>query len=219
VIDCPSQAGKDKETIYYPRFDESLAPSIYQSAEDLPTDVLNDHVRYPKSMIYDEAQKLWKWRAMVTNQHEQKQYVVVETASGFRRWYEVRAFARNGYFIYDKEAIKRYGRIEKIIDFQDAHNPDYLEEAALQYLYNAKFEEYSLDLTAIDAQLLTEDSDLERVLDVVDPVKTYSTFHDVSVILPVEELEIPFNDLGSMSFTLSFSTTQRITTAITTKKR
>ena len=219
VIDCPSQAGKDKETIYYPRFDASRAPSIYQSVDDLPTDVLNDHIRYPKTMIYDEAEKLWTWRAMVTNRNEQKQYVVVETSSGFRRWYEVRAFARNGYFIYDKDAIKRYGRIEKIIDFQDAHNPDYLEEAALQYLYNAKFEEYSLDLTAIDAQLLTEDSDLERVLDVIDPVKTYSTFHGISVILPIEELEIPFNDLGSMSFTLSFSTTQRITSTITAKKR
>lgn len=222
VVDCPSQAGKDTpsgNSIKYPRYDASKPARSYQSAEDLPTDVLNDHNRYPKELIYDATKKLWTWRAIVANQKEQKEYVVVETASGFRRWYEVREFVRSGYFIYDKEAIKRYGRIEKIIDFQDAHNPDYLEEAALQYLYNAKFEEYSLDLTAIDAQLLTENSDLERILDVMDPVKTYSTFHDISLLLPIEELEIPFNDLGSMSFTLSFSTTQRITSTITAKKR
>lgn len=222
VVDCPSQAGKDTpsgNSIKYPRYDASKPARSYQSAEDLPTDVLNDHNRYPKELIYDATKKLWTWRAIVANQKEQKEYVVVETASGFRRWYEVREFVRSGYFIYDKEAIKRYGRIEKIIDFQDAHNPDYLEEAALQYLYNAKFEEYSLDLTAIDAQLLTENSDLERILDVMDPVKTHSTFHDISLLLPIEELEIPFNDLGSMSFTLSFSTTQRITSTITAKKR
>lgn len=222
VVDCPSQVGKDTpsgNSIRYPRYDASKPARSYQSAEDLPTDVLNDHNRYPKELIYDATKKLWTWRAIVANQKEQKEYVVVETASGFRRWYEVREFVRSGYFIYDKEAIKRYGRIEKIIDFQDAHNPEYLEEAALQYLYNAKFEEYSLDLTAIDAQLLTEDSDLERILDVMDPVKTHSTFHDISLLLPIEELEIPFNDLGSMSFTLSFSTTQRITSTITAKKR
>lgn len=222
VVDCPSQAGKDTpsgNSIEYPRYDGTKAPRSYQSAEDLPTDVLNDHNRYPKELIYDATKKLWTWWAIVANQKEQKKYVVVETASGYRRWYEVREFARSGYFIYDKEAIKRYGRIEKIIDFQDAHNPDYLEEAALQYLYNAKFEEYSLDLTAIDAQLLTENSDLERILDVMDPVKTYSTFHNISLMLPIEELEIPFNDLGNMSFTLSFSTTQRITSTITAKKR
>ena len=222
VVDCPSQAGKDTpsgQSIYYPRYDESKPARSYQSVEDLPTDVLIDHDTYPKELIYDATKNVWTWWAVVANQKEQKKYVVVETASGFRRWYEVREFARSGYFIYDKEAIKRYGRIEKIIDFQDAHNPEYLEEAALQYLYNAKFEAYSLDLTAIDAQLLTEDSDLERILDVMDPVRTYSTFHDISLLLPIEEIEIPFNDLGSMSFALSFSTTQRITSTITAKKR
>lgn len=220
VVDCVKPPKwHDGDVIEYPRYDGTKTPRTYQSAEDLPTDVLNDHNRYPKELIYDATKNLWTWWAVVANQKEQKKYVVVETASGFRRWYEVREFVRSGYFVYDKEAIKRYGRIEKIIDFQDAHNPEYLEEAALQYLYNAKFEEYSLDLTAIDAQLLTENSDLERILDVMDPVRTYSTFHDVSLLLPIEELEIPFNDLGSMSFTLSFSTTQRITSTITAKKR
>ena len=209
----------DGDVIEYPRYGGPKTPRAYQSVEDLPTDVLNDHNRYPKELIYDATKNLWTWWAIVANQKEQKKYVVVETASGFRRWYEVRKFVRSGYFIYDEEAIKRYGRIEKIIDFQDAHNLEYLEEAALQYLYNAKFEEYSLDLTAIDAQLLTENSDLERILDVMDPAKTYSTFHDVSLLLPIEEIEIPFNDLGNMSFTLSFSTTQRITSTIAAKKR
>lgn len=220
VVDCVKPDDwNDGDVIEYPRYGGPNTPRVYQSAEDLPTDVLNDHNRYPKELIYDATKKVWTWWAIVANQKEQKKYVVVETASGFRRWYEVRKFVRSGYFIYDEEAIKRYGRIEKIIDFQDAHNLEYLEEAALQYLYNAKFEEYSLDLTAIDAQLLTENSDLERILDVMDPAKTYSTFHDVSLLLPIEEIEIPFNDLGNMSFTLSFSTTQRITSTIAAKKR
>lgn len=219
VIDCPSQVGKDRDVIEYPRYDNRIKPETYQSVDDLPTDVLSDNKKYPSSSLYDSEKKVWKMWAIVGNQSGGKKYVVVETASGFRRWYEVRTFARSGYFVYDVDAIKRYGRIEKVIDFQDAHNPDYLEEAALQYLYNAKFEEYTLDLTAIDAQILTEDSDLERVLDVMDPVKTYSTFHGVSVMLPIEEIEFPFNDLGSMSFTLSFSTSQRITSNITVKKR
>lgn len=158
----------------------------------------------------------------ITHEYDQgniENYVVMGSSGGVYKWYKQRAFVRDGYFIYDVDAVKRYGRIEKIIDYSDVHNIDYLEEAALQVLYNAKFEEYSIDMTAIDAELLSDDANLTKVLDILDPVYVYSEFHNVSVTLPIEELEIPFNDLGNMSFNLSFTTTQRITSSISTKKQ
>lgn len=209
VIDCPEQKqisrtepGGVNGEFGYPYNDPLKRRGIVATVSDLP-----DPTTVATGAWYE-----------VTAENNKK-YVAVQTSTGVNRWYPQRTFVRDGYYVYDPEAVTQYGRIEKIVDMSDVHNPSYLEAAAAQTLYNAKFEAYSLDMSAIDAQLLTEDAQLSKVLDVMDPVYVRSAYHGVSVMLPIEELQLPFNDLGSMSYSLSFTTTQRITSNIATKKR
>lgn len=118
-----------------------------------------------------------------------------------------RAYAVNSYMVEDTEAIEKYGRIEKIVNFSACTDPESLKLLGAKALFEAKLEAFEINVTALDLSLI--DSNVESP-DILDPIKIYSKPHKVDATLPLSERDIPLNDPVNQQYTIGYQGTQTI---------
>ena len=121
--------------------------------------------------------------------------------------YEDKTYTKTGYSIEDSESISKYGRIEKILSFEDVTDPQTLKLLAADYLYSGQFEAISISVSALDLALLDSTVNSPNVL---DPVRVYSEPHHVDLIVPVQERDIPMNDPANHTFDIGYEKTRRM---------
>lgn len=121
--------------------------------------------------------------------------------------YNSATYSKNGYNVEVDESVSKYGRIEKILTFDDVVDPEALKILAANYLSTGQFENITISVTALDLALLDSTVNSPNVL---DPIHVCSTPHLVDLIAPVMERDIPLNDPAGQTYEIGFEKSQRL---------
>ena len=122
--------------------------------------------------------------------------------------YNGTTYTKAAYFVQDDTLIAKYGRIEKIITCSDVTLPEELERLAAHYLYVDQMKEATVNVSALDLALLGNDDTLSP--DILEPVHILSTPHGTNLIAPLQQREIPFNDLSSQTYEIGYDKSEQI---------
>ena len=106
-------------------------------------------------------------------------------------------------YIYDKEAVKKYGWIWKVIKWDDVTLPKNLLRIAKSELKNAIDTTVTIEMTAIDLHLLNVDIDR---INVGDKIQCISLPHNLNTILIVRSMSIDIDNPANTSIKLTYPT-------------
>lgn len=113
-------------------------------------------------------------------------------------------------FVSDADAVKNYGKIFKVVHFDNVTLPANLKAKGEQYLHETQFEKMTLTVTAVDKHLLS--GDFERIK-VGDRIHCVSKPHGMDRFFPVAartiQLDAPEQDTITLGDTVSVSYTER----------
>lgn len=121
-------------------------------------------------------------------------YVTIENVDTDEGWHE-----KGSLYIIDQEAVSKYGWIEKQLPLDSVNNEKVLYDTAKVYLQSGQFDSVTLELTAMDMNLLGVKSDYISIL---DQIRVISEPHGIDRLFPVTKLEIPLDKPAETKFTL-----------------
>lgn len=102
-------------------------------------------------------------------------------------------------YLQSDAAVDKYGRIEKVIKWDDVTIPKNLKEKGERYLKDTQFEEMILEVKAIDMHFKNTDVETVKLL---DSIRVVSESHGLDRFFPVTKLSIPLSQPGNAAFTL-----------------
>lgn len=111
-------------------------------------------------------------------------------------------------YVRNEQAIAQYGWIEKQITWSDVEDKDELYALAENYLTEEQFNQYSLEISAVDLASLGVDVTRIKLLDYI---WAFSSPHDIEHKFPVTKLEIKLNQPESSTYTLGDNVTPSLT--------
>ena len=119
-------------------------------------------------------------------------------------------------YIYDEEAIKLYGKITKVMNFDDVEDTDKLvENATKQLKYYSKLAS-KIELNAFDLHLINVNVDSFRI---GQRVKVYSKLHNlINKELIVQKISIDLDNPSNTTITLADEERIEITNSSSSKK-
>lgn len=120
----------------------------------------------------------------------------------------VKTYKKENFYVVDKESEEKYGRIEKLLEFDDVEDPETLKKLAAHYLYTGQFEALNIEITALDLAIF-KDRQVDTP-DILDGIHVFSPVHDVNLVLPVKSRDIPLNKLEDMTWELGYEATRQI---------
>lgn len=117
-----------------------------------------------------------------------------------KKEYTTVASVNNGsVYVENSEAIAKYGRIERTIEFNEVDSPKLLLNLAQIYLRSLQFDEMSLEISAIDLHYL--DSSIVS-FNLLDQVRCISRPHGMDKIFPITEVRIPLDQPDQVVYTM-----------------
>lgn len=105
-------------------------------------------------------------------------------------------------YVQNTEALKLYGRIEKVIDWDEITDPNELLETAQNYLNNYQFDNMVLEISAIDNHLLNPD--FINAFNLLDNLRCLSTPHNLDKKFPISEISLVLDQPESTTIKLGF---------------
>ena len=117
-------------------------------------------------------------------------------------------------YIYDSEAVEKYGWITKVVEFSDVEKPENLFEKAKAQLNYCKNPVLSLVLTVFDLHLLNVN---EQSIRVGQKIRVISRPHGLDEFLIVEKMSINISSPDKSAITLK--TEERLTKDISLSKK
>lgn len=111
-------------------------------------------------------------------------------------------------YVVNQEAVNTYGWIERQLAKDDIEDKDVLYQTAKLYLQEGQFDQMTLEVTAVDMNLLGANTDY---IDLLDEVRVISKPHGVDRYFPVTKIEIPLDNPAEQKFTLGTKTEQTLT--------
>lgn len=103
-------------------------------------------------------------------------------------------------YLENSSGIARYGRIEKVLNFDDVDDPNVLKELGQTYLTNLQFDGMTIELEAVDLHYF----DVNIVsIELLDTIHVNSIPHGIDKDFRVVELNIPLSDPENASVKLS----------------
>lgn len=130
-------------------------------------------------------------------------YLTVQDVDDDDTWHK-----KGSLYIINQEAVDKYGWIEKRLDLEKIEDAKVLYDTAKLYLQNGQFDQMTIELTAMDMNLLGVDTNYITLL---DKLRVISKPHGLDRYFPLTKLEIPLNKPAEMKFTLGTSTEQTLT--------
>ena len=85
------------------------------------------------------------------------------------------------------QAISEYGRICKVVTFDDVHTPSLLKTRGQEWLDHNQYEELQLEITAVDLSMLDVNVDAFRLL---DKIRIQSEYHSINEVFPLTSMTI-----------------------------
>lgn len=111
-------------------------------------------------------------------------------------------------YLSNSAAVKEFGWIEKVVNWDDVTIADNLKSKGERYLQDYQFDKMQLELTAIDMASLEADYDSIMLL---QQVRVISEPHGLDKLFPVTKMEITINDPGADTFTLGIEASKSLT--------
>lgn len=102
-------------------------------------------------------------------------------------------------YIENTSGVQRFGRIEKIVKWDNVRVPANLKRKAEDYLANLQYDDMILEISAVDLHSLNVDTDAIRLL---DEVRAVSDIHGMDRYFPVTELKISLDNPSQSNFKL-----------------
>lgn len=116
----------------------------------------------------------------------------------------------------ESEYVSTYGRIERVVTWDDEEDPQSLKDKGERYLSELQFNNMALELSALDLHYLDANVEAINLLDVVLITSPPHGMTDIE--LPVTKLEIPIDRPESTKFTLNGSAIATLSSLILTNK-
>lgn len=113
-------------------------------------------------------------------------------------------------YVKNEEGIAQFGWIEKIVHWDDVTTPARLLTKARNYLSDLQFEDVSLEVKAVDLNIM--DISAEDI-DILDKVRAVSKPHGMDRYFLVSKMSIPLDKPDDMTFTLGTTYTASLTAA------
>ena len=110
-------------------------------------------------------------------------------------------------YITSEEAIKEYGWIEGIVDWEDITDSSELKTKAEEYISDKQFDEMIIEVSIVDLPANTEPIKL------LDQIRCVSTPHGLDKIFPVTELTIPLLEPENVRYTLGTTVKTTLTSS------
>ena len=107
---------------------------------------------------------------------------------------------KTGDYIYDVDAVKKWGWIWKKLDLSKVDDPNELLRVAKETLKNSVNDTLSIDLTAVDLHLL--DVDIDSIV-IGDKIQCVSTPHDINTMLIVQSMTIDIDNPANNTIKLT----------------
>lgn len=115
-------------------------------------------------------------------------------------------------YVTNEEAIKRYGWIELVVDWEDVTDPQELLQKAEDYLADEQFDDVVIDVSAVDLRYILNDV---QPINLLDNVRCISKPHGMNKVFPVTELSIQLDKPENSTYTLGDKTKENTLTAST----
>lgn len=121
------------------------------------------------------------------NSHGDKDYLTIESVNNGSK------------YLQNNEAVSLFGRIEEVVDFNDAETPEILKRLGEIYLENVQFDDMILNVSAVDLHMLNPDIVSFNLL---DQVKCYSAPHGLNKLFPITQIDIPLDSPNNVKYTM-----------------
>ena len=106
----------------------------------------------------------------------------------------------NGGSIYlESNLVSKYGRFEKVVDFNDVEDPQILLKLARLYLTSYQFDDMKMVVKAADLHVLNPSID---ALEFLDNVRCVSLPHGLDKYFPITAVNIPLNQPENVEYTM-----------------
>ena len=115
-------------------------------------------------------------------------------------------------YVTNEDAIKMYGWIELVVDWEDITDPSELLQKAQDYLADEQFDDVVIEVSAVDLRYLSKDV---QSISLLDNVRCISRPHGMDKIFPVTQLSIQLDSPENSTYTLGDTTKESTLTAST----
>lgn len=115
-------------------------------------------------------------------------------------------------YVTNEDAIKMYGWIEVVVDWDDITEPSELLQKARDYLADEQFDDVVIEISAVDLRYLSKDA---RPIELLDNVRCISKPHGMDKVFPVTQLTIQLDSPENSTYTLGDTTKESTLTAST----
>lgn len=115
-------------------------------------------------------------------------------------------------YVTNEDAIKMYGWIELVVDWEDITDPSELLQKAKDYLSDEQFDDVVIEVSAVDLRYLSKDV---RSINLLDNVRCISRPHGMDKVFPVTKLSIQLDSPENSTYTLGDTTKESTLTAST----
>lgn len=132
-------------------------------------------------------------------------YLTIEDVSDDAGWH-----TKGSPYISNQDLVTRYGWIERRLALDSVEDAATLYNSAKLYLQSTQFDEMTLEVTAIDMNLLGVHTEF---IDVLDNIRVVSAPHGLDKLFPVTKIEIPLDSPAEQKFTLGTNTEQSLTSS------
>ncbi len=90
-------------------------------------------------------------------------------------------------YLEASSAISKYGRICKVVTFDDVHTPSLLKTKGQEWLEHNQYEDLQLEISAVDLSMLDVSVDDFRLL---DRIRVQSDYHQINEVFPLTSMTI-----------------------------
>ena len=90
-------------------------------------------------------------------------------------------------YLESSSAIHKYGRICKVVTFEDIHTPSLLKAKGQEWLEHNQYEDLQLEVSAVDLSMLYVNVDDFRLL---DRIRVQSDYHQINEVFPLTSMTI-----------------------------
>lgn len=115
-------------------------------------------------------------------------------------------------YVTNEDAIKKYGWIELVVEWEDITDPSELLQKAKDYLADEQFDNVVIEVSAVDLRYLSKDM---KSINLLDTVRCISRPHGMNKSFPVTELNIRLDSPENSTYKLGDTVKESTLTAST----
>lgn len=115
-------------------------------------------------------------------------------------------------YVTNEDAIKMYGWIELVVDWEDITDPSELLQKAKDYLSAEQFDDVVIEVSAVDLRYLSKDV---QSINLLDNVRCISRPHGMDKVFPVTKLSVQLDSAENSTYTLGDTVKENSLTAST----